>query len=143
MGWHRHEPVGQALGHLRAVSLAQKEGRVKLLAATLLLAVLLLITGQSPAHPKPLPRHFVAGAKCIQSHEGSWRDAGAPYWGGMQMDWGFMETYGTWLLKNVGTADRWTPHQQLHISYRAFRGWKGHAARGFGPWPNTRKMCGV
>lgn len=108
-----------------------------------LLVVLLLLVPSAQAHPNPLPPSFVAGAKCIHSHEGSWRDDGAPHWGGLQMDYGFMNTYGTWLLRNVGTADRWTPHQQLHIAYRAFKGWKGFAARGWWPWPNTARKCGL
>lgn len=104
---------------------------------------LLIAALQAKAHPKPLPKGFVAGAKCIQSHEGSWRDPDKPYWGGMQMDMGFMQTYGTWLLRNVGTADKWTPHQQLHVAYRAYSGWKGFEGRGWTPWPNTARFCGL
>ena len=104
---------------------------------------LLLVAEPARAHPKRLPPAFVTGAQCIHGHEGSWDDPNGPYYGGLQMDWGFMSTYGTWLLENVGTADRWTPHQQLHVAYRAYRGWKGHAGRGWWPWPNTARRCGL
>jgi len=30
---------------------------------------------------------------CIHRYEGSWRDSGDPYWGGLQMDRGFMHSY--------------------------------------------------
>jgi len=117
----------------------------KLAGAALLLAVLLLLTGQGHAHyrGKPLPKQFVRGALCIHRYEGSWRDTGAPYYGGLQFDYGFMSTYGTWLLRNRGTADRWTPHEQLTVAYRAYRGWKGYRGRGWSPWPATSRMCGL
>lgn len=106
-------------------------------------ATFLVLATQAHSKPPKLPTHFVRGAKCIHRYEGSWNDPDGPYYGGMQMDWGFMQTYGTWLLRNVGTADKWTPHQQLNVSYRAFRGWKGYQARYWGPWPNTARMCGL
>lgn len=106
------------------------------IAIGLLLAVL-------PARSHNLPPGFVSGALCIHRYEGSWTDAGAPYYGGLQMDIGFQRTYGTWLLKNRGTADHWTPHQQLHIAYRAYKGWEGFRGRGFYPWPNTARKCGL
>ena len=95
------------------------------------------------AHSHNLPRKFVTGALCIHRYEGSWRDTGAPYYGGMQMDEGFMGLYGTWLRRHVGTADRWTPHQQLVVSFRAYRGWKGYGPRYWGPWPATSRKCGL
>jgi hypothetical protein len=75
---------------------------------------------------------------CIHRYEGSWRDSGAPYYGGLQMDWGFMSAYGGWLLARRGTADRWTPLQQMWVAERALR-----AGRGFYPWPNSARMCGL
>lgn len=84
-----------------------------------------------------LPPTFVHGALCIHGYEGSWRDGGAPYYGGMQMDWSFMRHYGPRLLRMKGTADHWTPHQQLVVSYRAYR------QVGWSPWPNTARYCGL
>jgi hypothetical protein len=74
---------------------------------------------------------------CIHSHEGSWSDPGYPYWGGLQMDMNFQSAYGPEFLRRWGTADRWPVYAQLQAGARAV------AARGFSPWPNTRKLCGV
>jgi hypothetical protein len=60
------------------------------------------------------------------------------YYGGLQMDLGFMRTYGRGLLARKGTADRWTPLEQMWVAERA------HASgRGFTPWPNTARSCGL
>jgi hypothetical protein len=75
---------------------------------------------------------------CIHGHEGSWTDSGDPYWGGLQMDKGFMSTYAPrWLLAK-GWADNWTPIEQMYVAERAYS-----SGRGFGPWPNTARMCGL
>jgi hypothetical protein len=74
---------------------------------------------------------------CIHHYEGSWTDHGAPYWGGLQMDYSFQSTYGGWLLRHKGTADNWTPLEQVWTAVRAWR------VRGFSPWPNTARDCGV
>jgi hypothetical protein len=76
--------------------------------------------------------------ECIHRYEGSWSDPSAPYWGGLQMDWSFMATYGGELLRRKGTADNWTPIEQMWVAERAFR-----SGRGFGPWPNTARYCGL
>jgi hypothetical protein len=75
---------------------------------------------------------------CIQRHEGSWSDAGAPYYGGLQMDYGFMRAYGSFLLRRKGTANNWTPVEQMWVGERALR-----AGRGFYPWPNAARFCGL
>src|SRR5262245_2036790 len=75
---------------------------------------------------------------CIHSHEGSWSDPNAPYYGGLQMDYSFQRTYGPKLLATKGTADNWTMWEQIWVAQRAY-----DSGRGFGPWPNTRRMCGV
>ena len=75
---------------------------------------------------------------CIHSVEASWNDPGAPYYGGLQMDYGFQQTYGAELLRRKGTADHWTPLEQMWVAERAFR-----SGRGFWPWPNTARYCGV
>ena len=74
---------------------------------------------------------------CIHHYEGSWTDSGGPYWGGLQMDLGFQETYGGWLLRHKGTADHWSPLEQIWVAVRAAH------TRGFAPWPNTARYCGV
>jgi hypothetical protein len=83
------------------------------------------------------PPHLQAWA-CIHRYEGSWTDANAPYYGGLQMDLGFQRTYGGALLARKGTANHWTPLEQMWAAERAFR-----SGRGFWPWPNTARMCGV
>jgi hypothetical protein len=89
-------------------------------------------------------RRFAAGPAhrsawlCIHRYEGSWRDDGAPYYGGLQMDIGFQQHYGTMLLRSKGTADHWTPLEQMWIAERAYR-----SGRGFYPWPNTARYCGL
>jgi hypothetical protein len=74
---------------------------------------------------------------CIHRYEGSWADPGGPYWGGLQLDLGFQQTYGGWLLSHKGTADHWSPLEQIWAAVRASR------SRGFSPWPNTARDCGV
>ena len=75
---------------------------------------------------------------CIQRHEGSWRDPGAPYYGGLQMDLGFQRTYGADLLRRKGTSNNWSPLEQMWVAERAYR-----SGRGFYPWPNTARYCGL
>jgi hypothetical protein len=74
---------------------------------------------------------------CIHHYEGSWQDAGGPYYGGLQMDLSFQARYGGWLLRTKGTANHWTVLEQIWV---AVHGWR---ARGFAPWPNTARYCGV
>jgi len=76
--------------------------------------------------------------QCIHRYEGRWTDSGAPYYGGLQMDYGFMATYGRELLRRKGTADHWTPLEQMWVAERAY-----HSGRGFYPWPNTARYCGL
>lgn len=75
---------------------------------------------------------------CIHRHEGRWTDGGSPYYGGLQMDLTFQRHYGSYLLRSKGTADAWTPLEQIWVAVRAYR-----SGRGFGPWPNTARACGV
>jgi hypothetical protein len=78
------------------------------------------------------------GWLCIHRYEASWRDSGDPYWGGLQMDRGFMARYAPGYLLRRGYADRWTPLEQMWVAERAYR--KG---RGFYPWPSTARLCGL
>jgi hypothetical protein len=79
-----------------------------------------------------------SGWLCIHRFEGGWSDSGDPYWGGLQMDRGFMRTYAPSFLLRKGWADRWTPLEQMWVAERAHR-----AGRGYGPWPNTARSCGL
>jgi hypothetical protein len=83
------------------------------------------------------PPHLAAWL-CIHRYEGSWTDAGAPFYGGLQMDLGFQRTYGSALLSAKGTADHWAPLEQMWVAEKALR-----AGRGFYPWPNSARMCGL
>ncbi len=74
---------------------------------------------------------------CIHHYEGAWNDPGSPYWGGLQMDLSFQTMYGGWLLRHKGTADNWTPMEQIWVAVRAWR------VKGFSPWPNTASYCGL
>ena len=74
---------------------------------------------------------------CIHRYEGSWTDSGGPYYGGLQMDLGFQKTYAPWLVRAKGTADHWTPLEQIWVAEKAAK------SRGFYPWPNTARYCGL
>jgi hypothetical protein len=75
---------------------------------------------------------------CIHEHEGSWRAAtGNGYYGGLQFDLSFQRAYGREYLAAFGTADRWPMSVQLAVAIKAW------LSRGFGPWPNTRRPCGL
>jgi hypothetical protein len=74
---------------------------------------------------------------CIHRFEGSWRDSGDPYWGGLQMDRGFMRSYAPALLLRRGWANSWSALEQMWVAERA------HRTRGFYPWPNTARYCGL
>ena len=53
------------------------------------------------------------------------------------MDITFQQTYAPRLYRTKGTADGWTAEEQIRAAGRAV------AARGFTPWPNTARMCGL
>jgi len=74
---------------------------------------------------------------CIHRFEGSWTDPGSPYYGGLQMDREFQATFAGALLRTKGTADNWTQLEQMWVAERAYK------TRGFRPWPNTARYCGV
>lgn len=75
---------------------------------------------------------------CIHGFEGSWTDPNAPFYGGLQMDIDFQRTYGSWALAAFGTADKWPISVQLAVAIRA-----KVSGRGFYPWPNTARYCGL
>lgn len=75
---------------------------------------------------------------CIHRYEGAWNsNTGNGYYGGLQMDYGFMQTYGPEFLARWGTANNWPVWAQLKTAERAY------ATRGYGPWPNTARACGL
>lgn len=77
---------------------------------------------------------------CIARHESGLRwdvSTGNGYYGGLQMDRTFQATYAPGLYRRKGTADRWTEDEQIAAAGRAVPG------RGFTPWPNTARMCGL
>jgi hypothetical protein len=63
---------------------------------------------------------------------------GNGYYGGLQMDLAFQRAYGPELLRRKGTADNWTAAEQMWVAERAYR-----SGRGFYPWPNTARYCGL
>lgn len=75
---------------------------------------------------------------CIKQFEGSWSDPNPPYWGGMQMDLRFQRMYGAPFLSAWGTANNWPPFVQVVVAMEAYV-----SGRGFHPWPNTARKCGL
>jgi hypothetical protein len=90
-------------------------------------------TNRTYARP-PHKRAFL----CMHRGEGSWRAAtGNGYYGGLQMDRAFMRHYGAYLLRVKGTANRWSPLEQIWI------GEHGRRAQGWGAWPRSSRACGL
>ncbi len=76
---------------------------------------------------------------CIHHYEGSWdANTGNGYYGGLQMDRRFQSSYGSDFVSKWGTADNWPVWAQVLASVRAYR-----SGRGFYPWPNTARACGL
>ena len=73
---------------------------------------------------------------CLHRHEGAWNDGGEPYFGGLQMDLAFQQTHGADLLARKGTAENWTPLEQMWVAERALR----HGV-GFSAWPSAAHSC--
>lgn len=94
-------------------------------------------TGERPLSQRvPYYEEFA----CIARHEsgGRWDiSTGNGYYGGLQMDRGFQQTYAPRLYATRGTADNWTAEEQIRAAARAVE------SRGFTPWPTTARMCGL
>jgi hypothetical protein len=80
---------------------------------------------------------------CIHRHErhtaqGWATRTGNGYYGGLQMDISFQRTYAPELLRRKGTANNWTSYEQMWVAWRAYK-----SGRGFYPWPNTARSCGL
>lgn len=87
---------------------------------------------------QPYGNHRLEAAfLCIHAHEGRWADPAPPYYGGLQMDRDFQLAYGRPYVEAFGWADRWPVSVQLAVAIRAY------LDRGFQPWPNTARMCGL
>jgi len=111
---------------------------VKVLAAILLVLVL-TTSAASATRTRASDIHWLHRAfLCIHRFEGSWRDPNPPYYGGLQMDYSFQRTYGREFLRAFGTADHWPPYLQIAVAMRAYL-----SGRGFYPWPNTARRCGL
>lgn len=87
----------------------------------------------------PVPAFLRGAFTCIHRFEGSWdANTGNGYYGGLQMDAAFQSRYGAAYVRRWGTADNWPAWAQLQAAVRAYR-----SGRGFGPWPNTARACGL
>jgi hypothetical protein len=86
------------------------------------------------------PRMTDIGAwSCIHGYEGAWNaNTGNGYYGGLQMDIAFQAGYGGEFLRRWGTADNWPPWAQIRAARRA-----RDSGRGYYPWPNTARACGL
>jgi hypothetical protein len=103
-------------------------------------AALAVVTHARRTAVRPtLPHWLLDGLVCIHSYEGAWNsNTGNGYYGGLQFDWGFMQHYGGDFVARWGTADNWPVWAQLEAAARAYR-----SGRGFYPWPNTARLCGL
>ena len=139
---------GQVIGYQRAtwrweqlmgVRKTPTEGRVlaEMSIPDVKRAVLLWRHRAEAARRKAQRPPHLSAFLCIHRYEGSWTDGGGPYYGGLQMDLGFQRTYAPQLLDTKGTADHWTPLEQIWTAVKASR------SRGFYPWPNTARFCGL
>jgi hypothetical protein len=88
---------------------------------------------------RSLPPGLSSAFLCIHHYEGAWdSNTGNGYYGGLQMDRRFQSLYGRDFVARWGTADNWPAWAQLQAAMRAYR-----AGRGFYPWPNTARACGL
>lgn len=91
-------------------------------------------------HPIPVFNDWLDSAfDCIHKYEGAWdANTGNGYYGGLQMDTDFQSHYGRDFVKRWGTADNWPEWAQKLAARRAYK-----SGRGFYPWPNTARICGL
>lgn len=98
----------------------------------------LVVARHGPARPA-VPAWLHDAFQCIHRYEGAWSaNTGNGYYGGLQMDVAFQSRYGGDYLARLGTADRWPPDAQIEVAVRAYE-----SGRGFSPWPNTARACGL
>jgi hypothetical protein len=85
------------------------------------------------------PHWLTDSFMCIHHFEGAWNsDTGNGYYGGLQMNDFFMQRYGAAYVNLWGTADHWPAWAQIAAAVRAYQ-----SGRGFWPWPNTARACGL
>jgi hypothetical protein len=88
---------------------------------------------------QPIPASLNSAFLCIHRYEGAWNsNTGNGYYGGLQMDIRFQSLYGAEFVHRWGTADNWPAWAQLIAATRAYQ-----SGRGFYPWPNTARVCGL
>ncbi len=125
-----HAPTARA-----TLRLWQRRGAAAALAVARHTTARQLASVTKPDIPAELERAFL----CIHHYEGSWTaNTGNGYYGGLQMDFRFQSRYGGSYMSRWGTAEKWPPWAQLAAAVRAYR-----SGRGFAPWPNTARICGL
>ena len=98
-----------------------------------------LATLELAKHGLAIPNWLHGSFMCIHRFEGGWHaNTGNGYYGGLQMDRGFQALYGADFVARWGTAERWPVWAQLQAAARAYL-----SGRGFEPWPNTARACGL
>jgi transglycosylase-like protein len=109
------------------------------LASSALSAVVHARRSPAAAAVPDIPDFLRSAFLCIHHYEGAWTsNTGNGYYGGLQMDVSFQSSYGGDYLRRWGTADRWPAWAQIHTAVRAYQ-----SGRGFYPWPNTARACGL
>ena len=80
-----------------------------------------------------------SAGRCVSSREGGLTSLspGGTYAGKWQMDASFERAYGAYFVKRWGRAYNWPEWAQDVAAYR------GYSARGWWPWPNTARTCGL
>lgn len=91
------------------------------------------------AHASTQPDGLVRAFLCIHRFEAPWPSTTNPtYDGGLQMDDGFQSHYGAAFRRAWGPAYNWPPFVQIAVAMNAYL-----SGRGFWPWPNTARICGL
>ncbi len=102
-------------------------------------ALAALVVARHAERRRQIPPALGQAFLCIHRLEAAWNaNTGNGYYGGLQMDLSFQARYGARYLGRFGTADRWPVWAQLDAAVTAYR-----AGRGFWPWPNTARACGL
>lgn len=90
--------------------------------------------------PAAIVAQLARAFMCVHAGEGAWTAAtGNGYWGGLQMDRGFMSAYAPPALIARGYAHVWSPVEQIAVG---ILGWSLRG-RTFAPWPTTGRRCGL
>lgn len=116
---------------------------MRFLIVLLALAALLLAAPALGTSQQRRPPHYALWL-CVHGNEHSaWNDPDPPYFGGLQMGWWFMRTYGRHLLETKGTADHWTPLEQMWVAELAFKRERFRVSWFNGQWPPSAGRCGL